>query len=481
MPAPPTCGPMRPLAIASHEAYYGGWDAGVPIRQAKHRGPWTTLAGLATAALCLVLLLCVRAGASTTTSLAGLVPFTSTVASQPMVTSANQASQPMSRVLRRRDALFLAPTATAAAFSLFRPKPVLAAPPPELQYSLSWITENVQSTDFDLENYGSMRDDEDRTGKFYKAIERRMKGKEGKLVVLDVGTGPFALLAIAAARAGAKKVYAIEATPEIAVQARKAIDEAGFSKVIEVLVGYSTEITLPEKVDLLVGEIIGSVASEESVYGTIRDAQARFMKEPSNPKSYIPQRVQTLVAPVSWPFHYMVAAEGREAAGLASGEGPIRLNCREETVALMADAQTLEDFAYSDPNLPQGHWEAPPLSFQVSGKRISENTRRYIDVLFGAGASVNEKDVASSVATGFSGMAMWPKLILDEEDADLVVDARGPGGAPQKSHWQTVLALMPDKPLPLRPGATIEVRGSADFGAPLEPVGYSVATTVIPR
>ena len=30
--------------------------------------------------------------------------------------------------------------------------------------SLSWITENVQSTDFDLENYGSMRVDEDRTG-----------------------------------------------------------------------------------------------------------------------------------------------------------------------------------------------------------------------------------------------------------------------------------------------------------------------------
>ena len=74
--------------------------------------------------------------------------------------------------------------------------------------------------------------------------------------------------------------------------------------------GYSTEVELPEKVDLLVGEIIGSVATEESVYSTIRDAQARFMKDPYNAASYIPQRVQTLIAPVSWPFHYMVAAEG---------------------------------------------------------------------------------------------------------------------------------------------------------------------------
>ena len=30
--------------------------------------------------------------------------------------------------------------------------------------------------------------------------------------MLDIGTGPFALLAVIAARAGAKKVYAIEKT-----------------------------------------------------------------------------------------------------------------------------------------------------------------------------------------------------------------------------------------------------------------------------
>ena len=57
-----------------------------------------------------------------------------------------------------------------------------------------------------------------------------------EMVVLDVGTGPFALLAIAAAKAGAKKVYAVEATPEVAELARNEIRKQGIPDgVIEVL------------------------------------------------------------------------------------------------------------------------------------------------------------------------------------------------------------------------------------------------------
>ena len=45
---------------------------------------------------------------------------------------------------------------------------------------------------------------------------------------------------------------------------------AGASKpgLIEVIEGFSTELTLPEKVDLCVFEICGSLASEEGLYAT---------------------------------------------------------------------------------------------------------------------------------------------------------------------------------------------------------------------
>ena len=87
--------------------------------------------------------------------------------------------------------------------------------------------------------------------------ERHFKDK----VVLDVGTGT-GVLSIWAAKAGAKKVYAIEADPLSAAKAREAVASAGFSDVVEVVEGISTHVTLPEKVDVLISETVGSVVSE---------------------------------------------------------------------------------------------------------------------------------------------------------------------------------------------------------------------------
>ena len=62
-----------------------------------------------------------------------------------------------------------------------------------------------------LEDYEAMRDDVDRTASYAAALRRRAPNR----TVLDIGTGPFALLAVLAAKFGAKKVYAIERTPKV--------------------------------------------------------------------------------------------------------------------------------------------------------------------------------------------------------------------------------------------------------------------------
>ena len=69
------------------------------------------------------------------------------------------------------------------------------------------------------------------------------------------------MLALIAARAGARKVYAIEANAEAVRRAREAVSRATDVPpgVIEVLEGFSTAVTLPEKADLLVAEIVGSI------------------------------------------------------------------------------------------------------------------------------------------------------------------------------------------------------------------------------
>lgn len=169
---------------------------------------------------------------------------------------------------------------------------------------------------FEEQAYEVMRDDEWRTSQFIRAIEQRLDGKDGKPIVLDISTGPFALLALAAARAGAKHVHAIEVNPKAAAAAAEAIKQAKASGavprgLVTVHQGLSTAIELDVKVDLVVAEIIGSVASEEALHATVRDAQARLIARPHDPASYIPVRAQTIAAPASYYLHTRGSTAGK--------------------------------------------------------------------------------------------------------------------------------------------------------------------------
>ena len=99
-----------------------------------------------------------------------------------------------------------------------------------------------------------MLEDHKRTSAYYRACVNNRKCFEGK-VVLDVGTGS-GILAIFAAQAGAKKVYAVEAT-DMAKQARTLVEHNGFGDVIEVIQGTIETVQIPEKVDILISEWMG--------------------------------------------------------------------------------------------------------------------------------------------------------------------------------------------------------------------------------
>jgi len=96
--------------------------------------------------------------------------------------------------------------------------------------------------------------DKERTEKFEEAIKKVVTPKS---VVLDVGTGS-GILALFAARAGAKKVYSIELDPYVAKLAEQNVINNGYQNVIEVILGDARDINLPKgtTVDVVIMEML---------------------------------------------------------------------------------------------------------------------------------------------------------------------------------------------------------------------------------
>jgi hypothetical protein len=141
--------------------------------------------------------------------------------------------------------------------------------------------------------HGRMLHDVRRTGDFVAAIERSVAPDD---VVVDVGTGS-GVLAVAAARAGARHVYAIEAT-DIADVAEAVFAANDVSDRITLLRGWSRQLELPEPADLLVAEIIGNEPFEEEILETTLDARHRLLGTGGR---LIPSRLSLQVRPLRIP------------------------------------------------------------------------------------------------------------------------------------------------------------------------------------
>jgi len=114
-----------------------------------------------------------------------------------------------------------------------------------------------------------------RTGTYQQSFLRNASDFRGK-TVLDVGTGT-GILAFFACQAGAKKVYAVEASQS--AQTAKTLAEAnGFSDRVEIIFGKIEEINLPEKVDIIVSEPIGFLLVHERMLESYTIARERFLK-----------------------------------------------------------------------------------------------------------------------------------------------------------------------------------------------------------
>eukprot|EP00949_MAST-11_sp_MAST-11-sp1_P005469 g5469.t1 len=126
-----------------------------------------------------------------------------------------------------------------------------------------------------LTHQQNMLQDLVRTGTYREAVMQNAEQFKDK-VVIDVGAGT-GILSLFAAQAGARKVYAVEAS-SMARKARSLVKKNSFDHIIEVVEGKIEDIDIPEKADIIISEPMGFLLLHERMLEVFCLARERWGK-----------------------------------------------------------------------------------------------------------------------------------------------------------------------------------------------------------
>jgi hypothetical protein len=275
-----------------------------------------------------------------------------------------------------------------------------------------------------------MLDDHRRVAAYLEGIAATVR--EGDVVV-DIGTGT-GILALAAIRAGARHVYAIEAG-EIGRAAERVFEANGVADRVTLVPGWSTQVELPERADVLVSEIIGNEPLDEHVLEAFADARRRLLVPGAR---FVPSRLRVvglgMTAPHEWvterAFTPTKSEEWRAAYGF-------------DFTPLLSLAGRSPAAHYVRAHRPR-EWQSLTGPITLADLDLTQVSSASVDTV---------TEVRATAAGSLNGLLVYFELDVGGG----VRLSTSPYATDERCHWSSVLWLVPD-PIDLATGDVVKVR-----------------------
>lgn len=271
---------------------------------------------------------------------------------------------------------------------------------------------------YSVHDYGRMIVDEVRMTAYVAAL--RAAVKPGSVVIdLGAGTGIFSLYAC---RFGAKKVYAIETNDAIDV-ARQVAAANGFADRIEFIQALSTDVELPERADVIISDLRGSLPLFGQHLESLFDARTRLLAPGG---VLIPMEDELMVSLVEHDeLHDKVLlpwVSPLDGFDLSAGLPAVTSGVHQDKIAL-TQAQLLTE-PKSWATITYGTAPPPVVAGRVSAPATRSGTAHGIALWFDAklAPGVGFSNAPGSTAIYGRSVYAFPRPVAVEEGALVSVD-----------------------------------------------------------
>jgi protein arginine N-methyltransferase 1 len=225
----------------------------------------------------------------------------------------------------------------------------------------------------------------------YREAIKLVTNSEAVLLDLGCGTGLLGLLAL---QAGARKALFVEEGPVIEV-ARRTVTEAGFADRAEFFQANSYELSLPERVDVIVCDHIGYFGLDYGILALLADAKRRFLKADG---IIVPSGLDLTIAPVEsetcrklvgqWRDGSVPAEFGWLADSAANTKHAVQLNQTD----MLGESSLLATLLLGSEAAPYLTWNA---EFRCERDSTLDGIAGWFDCLLSDGIRITNSPLAS--------------------------------------------------------------------------------------